>query len=295
MSNPLVSIVIPCYNHEQFVQDCIQSVIDQTYENIELIIIDDGSKDNSVLKIQEMTEKCKKRFSRFEVRSRPNRGLSATLNESIDWCKGKYFAAVASDDIILKSKIDLQVNFMEKNTDITAIFGSANYIDESNNVKIIDPLKQQEYIFDKIFLNECQFYAPTQLMRKSILDEIGGYNTDILVEDWYMWLKMAEKGRVYCLSDKLANYRIHANNTTKNSKFIYENNLKTISYYEDHKLYNQAYSKLRWTYIVWTGQQNKILSIKLLFEFFLQKPNSIFDRGFLVYCKYFFFKIKDWF
>lgn len=295
MSNPLVSIVIPCYNHEQFVQDCIQSVIDQTYENIELIIIDDGSKDNSVLKIQEMTEKCKKRFSRFEVRSRPNRGLSATLNESIEWCKGKYFAAVASDDIILKSKIDLQVNFMEKNTDITAIFGSANYIDESNNVKIIDPLKQQEYIFDKIFLNECQFYAPTQLMRKSILDEIGGYNTDILVEDWYMWLKMAEKGRVYCLSDKLANYRIHANNTTKNSKFIYENNLKTISYYEDHKLYNQAYSKLRWTYIVWTGQQNKILSIKLLFEFFLQKPNSIFDRGFLVYCKYFFFKIKDWF
>lgn len=295
MSNPLVSIVIPCYNHEQFVQDCIQSVIDQTYENIELIIIDDGSKDNSVLKIQEMTAKCKKRFSRFEVRSRPNRGLSATLNESIEWCKGKYFAAVASDDIILKSKIDLQVNFMEENTDITAIFGSANYIDESNNVKIIDPLKQQEYVFDKIFLNECQFYAPTQLMRKSILDEIGGYNTDILVEDWYMWLKMAEKGRVYCLSDKLANYRIHANNTTKNSKFIYENNLKTISYYEDHKLYNQAYSKLRWTYIVWTGQQNKILSIKLLFEFFLQKPNSIFDRGFLVYCKYFFFKIKDWF
>lgn len=295
MSNPLVSIVIPCYNHEQFVQDCIQSVIDQTYENIELIIIDDGSKDNSVLKIQEMTEKCKKRFSRFEVRSRPNRGLSATLNESIEWCKGKYFAAVASDDIILKSKIDLQVNFMEENTDITAIFGSANYIDESNNVKIIDPLKQQEYVFDKIFLNECQFYAPTQLMRKSILDEIGGYNTDILVEDWYMWLKMAEKGRVYCLSDKLANYRIHANNTTKNSKFIYENNLKTISYYEDHKLYNQAYSKLRWTYIVWTGQQNKILSIKLLFEFTWQKPNAIFDRGFLVYCKYFFFKIKDWF
>ena len=292
---PLVSVVIPCYNHENFVQDSIQSVIDQTYQNIELIIIDDGSKDGSVEKIKEMIPACQERFVRFEFRHRPNKGLSATLNEALEWCEGIYFSALASDDIVLKNKIDIQTKHMEENPKTTAVFGSANYIDENNNIKILAKLKQQEYFFDKIFLNECQFYAPTQLMRKSILDEVGGYDPDILVEDWYMWLKMAERGSVYCLSDTFANYRIHSNNTTKNAKFIYENNMKTLSFYKDHNLYDKAYSKLRWTYIIWTGQQNKALSLKLLLEYIMENPAVIFKRELLIYGKYFFVKIKDWY
>ena len=98
---PLVSVVIPCYNHEKFVQDCIQSVIDQTYENIELIIIDDGSKDNSVKVIQELADKYG-----FTFIHRPNKGLSATLNEGIRLSKGKYFSAIASDDILFLEKIE---------------------------------------------------------------------------------------------------------------------------------------------------------------------------------------------
>lgn len=294
-NQPLVSVVIPCYNHEQFVQDCIQSVIDQTYQNIELIIIDDGSKDGSVEKIKEMIPACQERFVRFEFRHRPNKGLSATLNEALEWCEGKYFSALASDDIVLKNKIDIQTKYMEENPKTTAVFGSANYIDENNNIKILAKLKQQEYFFDKIFLNECQFYAPTQLMRKSVLDEVGGYDPDILVEDWYMWLKMAERGSVYCLSDTFANYRIHSNNTTKNAKFIYENNMKTLSFYKDHNLYDKAYSKIRWTYIIWTGQQNRALSLKLLLEYIMENPAVIFKKEFLIYGKYFFVKIKDWY
>lgn len=292
---PLVSVVIPCYNHENFVQDSIQSVIDQTYQNIELIIIDDGSKDGSVEKIKEMIPACQERFIRFEFRHRPNKGLSATLNEALEWCVGKYFSALASDDIVLKNKIDIQTKHMEENPKTTAVFGSANYIDQNNNIKILAKLKQQEYFFDKIFLNECQFYAPTQLMRKSILDEVGGYDPDILVEDWYMWLKMAERGSVYCLSDTFANYRIHSNNTTKNAKFIYENNMKTLSFYKDHNLYDKAYSKIRWTYIIWTGQQNKALSLKLLLEYIMENPAVIFKKEFLIYGKYFFVKIKHWY
>ena len=294
-NQPLVSVVIPCYNHENFVQDSIQSVIDQTYQKIELIIIDDGSKDGSVEKIKEMIPACQERFIRFEFRHRPNKGLSATLNEALEWCEGKYFSALASDDIVLKNKIDIQTKYMEENPKTTAVFGSANYIDENNNIKILAKLKRQEYFFNKIFLNECQFYAPTQLMRKSVLDEVGGYDPDILVEDWYMWLKMAEKGSVYCLSDTFANYRIHSSNTTKNSKFIYENNMKTLSFYKDHSLYDKAYSKLRWTYIIWTGQQNKALSLKLLLEYIMENPLVIFKREFLVYGKYFFVKIKNWY
>lgn len=294
-NQPLVSVVIPCYNHENYVQDSIQSVINQTYQNIELIIIDDGSKDNSAEKIQSMVSLCKERFLRFEFRSHPNKGLSETLNEAIEWGEGKYFCALASDDLIYPEKTAIQVKFMEQHQDVTALFGSADYIDENNNIKIVNKLIEQEYIFDNIFLNSCQFYAPTQMMRLDILKKVGGYDPKILVEDWFMWLKMAENGRVYCLADTLAKYRIHSNNTTKNSKFIYENNMKTLSLYSDHKLYKEAYSKIRWTYITWTGQQNKLESIKLMFGYILEYPTAILSRNFLVFCKYFFVKMKDWF
>lgn len=295
MKFPLVSVVIPCYNHENFVEYCIQSVIEQSYENIELIIIDDGSKDNSVEVIQQIVENCEKRFTRFEFRSRPNKGLSATLNEAIKWASGKYISIIASDDVMLPNKTVTQVNYLEKNLDIVALFGSADYIDENNNITSQKLLKEKEYIFDKIFLNECSFYAPTQMLRMSTLIKIGGFDENILVEDWYMWLKMAKAGRVYCISEKLANYRIHSNNSTKNSKFIYDNNLKTLSYYRDHKLYSKAYNKIRWIYIIWTGQVDKKKSIDLMLSFIQEKPSAVFSIYFLMYCKYFFFKMKKWF
>ena len=112
---PLVSIVIPSYNHERFIRDSIKSVIDQSYQNIELIIIDDGSTDVSVEKIQELIPLCEKRFTRFEFRHRPNKGLSATLNEALEWAQGEYFSSLASDDIILKDKIKIQTKFLRQN------------------------------------------------------------------------------------------------------------------------------------------------------------------------------------
>jgi alpha-1,3-rhamnosyltransferase len=294
-SEPLVSVVIPCYNHEKYVQDTIKSVLNQSYRNIELIIIDDGSKDSSVEKIQQMLEECKNRFSRFEFRSRPNKGLSATLNEAIEWSRGKYFSAIASDDLMLENKTSTQVKVLEENDQVVALFGSVNYINENNIVQNIHTLDEKEYPFDKIILNECQFYAPTQMLKMATLRKIGGYNEEIRVEDWYMWLKMAEKGKVLCITDKLAIYRIHSANTTRNSKFIFEENLKTLNLYKEHKLYNQAYHKLRWTYIIWSGQKDKIGSLFMLLRFILSRPEQIFSRNFLVYCKYFFVKIKSWY
>ncbi|HCJ6574862.1 TPA: glycosyltransferase family 2 protein, partial [Acinetobacter baumannii] len=114
---PLVSIIIPCYNHANFVQDCIQSVIAQTYQNIELIIIDDGSKDETVEKIQKLVTQCTERFVKFEFRHRPNKGLSATLNEALEWCQGEYFSAIASDDMMLNDKIEIQIDFLKNSID----------------------------------------------------------------------------------------------------------------------------------------------------------------------------------
>lgn len=220
---PLVSVIIPCYNHENFVKDCIQSIIDQTYQNIELIVIDDGSKDNSVVKIQEMIQECKKRFIRFEFRSRENRGVSSTLNEALNWCLGEYVSPIASDDQMLNSKIEIQVNFLNDNPNYVAVFGGINQIDDENKCIRILTRSSRTYSFDDIARFDYFLQAPTQFFRlKDILD-IGCYSEKFKIEDWYSYLKLTQNGKlIYLMNDVVCNYRRHSNNGSKDMKLMLE-------------------------------------------------------------------------
>lgn len=246
IESPLVSIVIPCYNHERFVQYSIQSVIDQTYENIELIIIDDGSKDNSVEKIQEMIDACEKRFARFEFRSRPNKGLSATLNEALEWCKGKYFSPIASDDLMLKFKTNTQVNFLEKKPLFAAVFGSVTIIDNDNEVLNDWIVKNKEWNFNEIIMHRHELLAPTAMIRMEIIKSIGGYNTKFYIEDWSMWLKISEQKSLYSMSEKFSLYRSHDENSSKNSKKMHKSRLDILKEYEGEHLYERALKNIIW-------------------------------------------------
>jgi len=104
-TNPLVSVIIPCYNHERYVQETILSIINQTYKNIELLIIDDGSSDSSYDKIREMEEQCNRRFIRFETKRQENKGLIETLNSLINMSSGEYVFPIASDDVAFPQTI----------------------------------------------------------------------------------------------------------------------------------------------------------------------------------------------
>lgn len=220
---PLVSVVIPCYNHENFVQDCIQSVIDQTYENIELIIIDDGSKDNSVQKIHEMTQKCVDRFTRFEFRHRENKGVSATLNEALKWCSGEYLSPIASDDQMLDIKIEIQVRFLERNPNYIAVFGGINQINDNNQVVRVLTLEKRSYTFDDIARVDYFLQAPTQFFRTKDIIDVGGYNEVFKIEDWYSYLKLTMNGGlIYLMNEVVCNYRRHSNNSSKNMSLMLE-------------------------------------------------------------------------
>lgn len=222
-SMPLVSVVIPCYNHEKYVQDCIQSVINQTYQNIELIIIDDGSRDHSVEKIKHLIERCNNRFIRFEFRYRENKGLSRTLNEAIDWCNGKYFCAIASDDKMLPHKTELQVQFLESHMDIVAVFGGINQIDDDSKIiRTIYP-QMQHYGFDEIARFEHTLPAPTQMLRLDALRRVGKYNPEVRLEDWYSYLKLTQDGsKIGVIRNIICDYRRHEKNTSKNMSLMLE-------------------------------------------------------------------------
>ena len=245
-SQPLVSVVIPCYNHEKFVQDSIQSVIDQTYENIELIIIDDGSKDNSVVKIEEMIDLCEKRFTRFDFRSRPNKGLSSTLNEALEWCEGKYFSPIASDDQMLNYKTSIQVKYLETNNESVAVFGGVQLIDEDN--KKLEKLvsKARSYSFEDIIMHRHDILAPTQMIRKEAIEKVGGYNSKLFIEDWYMWLILSRQANLFNMNEVLTLYRKHDGNSSKDFSQMHFGRFEVLNCFSDSEFYVEAVTNIKW-------------------------------------------------
>lgn len=232
LTNPLVSVVIPIYNHEKYIQETIESIINQTYQNIELLIIDDGSKDNSFEVVERMTEKCKKRFIRFEFIRRGNKGLTVTLNEGAQWSRGEYFCGLASDDVVMPEKIAKQVQALNENSDIVAVFSSADLIDE-NSKKL---KKRYAFPFNRFFsfqdilLHRHLLPASTQLLRLEAVKKSGGYPQGIMIEDWYMWLCLTKEGKkILKLSDVLASYRVHGNNFSSNYKIMHEGRLEILA------------------------------------------------------------------
>ncbi|MCB4205439.1 glycosyltransferase family 2 protein [Deferribacterales bacterium Es71-Z0220] len=242
-SLPLVSVCIPAYNHEKYIAECIQSVIDQDYKNIELIIINDGSKDNTHEVIMSFAEKCEKRFVRFEYRNRENRGLSATLNEAVDWSKGKYFTVIASDDVLIKNKVSLLVEKLEILDESYAVaFGNAIFIDNNSNEVYIDKktgtytTKENGYKnFLDYYTNERDFdykdekkfgsyetliagnYLPAMsyIIKLDIIRKVGAWTNGNTIEDWEMWLKLSKQYKFAYVDEPVAFYRWHDSNSCK--------------------------------------------------------------------------------
>lgn len=237
---PLVSVVIPCYNHQNYVEECISSIINQGYRNIELIIIDDGSSDDSVRIIQKLRPECQDRFIRFEFIARSNQGLCATLNQAIEWCEGKYFSAVASDDVWMPFKTAQQVKFLEENPNISAVFGGIVLIDkDSRFIRKIE--RHGVFSFQDIFLNRHFLPAPTALIRLNQLRDVG-YDPNIKIEDWNMWLKLTRNcdASLVTLKQSVAFYRQHGSSVSRDVDFMYEQGIRILAQFRSDKNYDRA-------------------------------------------------------
>lgn len=242
-NTPLVSVVVPSYNHEKYVTETIESIINQTYKNIELIVIDDGSKDKSVEVIKNLIPACEKRFTRFEFRCRENKGLSATLNEGIKLSKGKYFCACASDDMYMPDKIEKQVEFMEANPE----YGMCH-----SDVIIKDGIQTIEYkrktnkelIFEDLLLGNAIF-ALSVMIRNDVFSVVGMFDESLYVEDWDMWLRISNKGyKIGFIEDHLGVYRRHETNISRNLEKMEEAVEQILDKWKTHPLYKKALQAL---------------------------------------------------
>ena len=239
-NNPLVSVIIPAYNHQKYVQETIESVINQTYQNLELIIIDDGSKDNTWQKIQEILENCKKRFNNLVVQKQQNQGTSIVLNKALTLCKGKYVAVIASDDVYLPFCLEEQVKVMEENPNIVQTLPDNISIDGEGRTfkgfewdKKFFTLKSDYWLARYPSFNllsedfhsyktvlEKDLWSNGFLWRKDALDKFFPIPTVKMSEDYFINLQLAKLGLVKFINKPLFLYRVHNANTLNNKEYM---------------------------------------------------------------------------
>lgn len=211
---PRVSVVMPSYNHEAYVGAAIESVLNQNFQDFELVITDDGSSDRTAEVIASYNDPRIK-FKKAEK----NKGISWSLNDAIRRSQGEFIACLASDDEFLPNKLQVQVEYLEAHPEIGAVFAYPTLMDEHGENLPEDAQNQNAGIFLQenrsqsewlltLFQTNC-LCAPTVLMRKSCHDEIGLYSPSLrLLQDLEMWVRLLQSSNIYIMKEPLIRKRI---------------------------------------------------------------------------------------
>ena len=165
---PLVSVIMPAYNGEKYIEEAINSVLGQTYERFELIIIEDASTDRTLDIINRFTD------NRIVLlKNKENRGIAFSTNFGIDKSNGKYIALLDDDDIATQERLELQVEFMEAHEEIDILGGRSAFIDENSNFigYAQEPLRNPRYIKANLLFRNKKFANGTAMIRKEFIDK----------------------------------------------------------------------------------------------------------------------------
>jgi alpha-1,3-rhamnosyltransferase len=272
-AQPLVSVIIASYNHAPYIEDSIHSVLQQTYPNIELLVVDDGSKDDSVEKIKKMQAQYG-----FDFCSQANQGLAKTLNDCIARSRGSLIAPFGSDDVMLPERIKTQVEYLQDKPEVGICAGNIQIINSSGESV---PKRDRERPFRRLdfealfFSEKARIPAPTLLFRREALEKVGGFDTEIQLEDLLIALKITHAGYfIDVLPDVLAKYRVHATNMHKNRRFMIDNVLKTYAEFEDHPDYPKVRARFINAMLLKCARREKALARELLGQLPLRYWNS---------------------
>ena len=219
--NPLVTVYITNYNYGKFIKKAINSVLNQTFKNYELIIIDDGSKDKSVEIIKEFQNK-----KNIKIIYQKNKGLVVSNNLALRLSKAKYIMRLDSDDWLDPHALEIMSNILERDKRISLVF--PDYYEVDKNGKILRQMRRHN--FKKVKLFDQPAHGACTMIRKENLLDIGGYDEEFNCQDgYYLWLKFIKKYVVRNVNLPLFYYRQHEKNLTKNNKRILLNRSKIIS------------------------------------------------------------------
>jgi glycosyltransferase involved in cell wall biosynthesis len=274
--HPLVSVIMPCFNGEKFISEAIESVINQTYKNWELIIIDDSSTDNSK-KIIKQYYTADKRI--HYIQNKKNKGIPSTRNTGIKISNGEYIAFLDQDDLWMKDKLDLFIREFNRYdikvgiifSDIEIVFAdniiSRNY--KKVNYYKIQKLSKRDFIKELFMRNFIK--SPSQVvLSKECFNKLGLLDERLHGGDDYdFWLRAAGEFNFKYLDIPLTKYRFHRENTSKKIRYYLEEDFMTIIMPKIIKKYpflkgmkNKRFSNLYYIYGVYLSEDAKFREAK---------------------------------
>ncbi|HRX43775.1 MAG TPA: glycosyltransferase [Candidatus Dojkabacteria bacterium] len=271
-SNPLVSIVIPVHNGEKYIKESIDSCLNQTYNNIEIIVVDDKSEDRTLEILKEYGQKL------TVIPVEKQNGLGNVINIGIRASKGKYIARMDADDIMYPTRIEKQIQYLESNPNCVAVGGQIDIIDENSSITghreyaIEDrDIKKNRFLFQP-------FAHPAVTLRKSTVEEIGLYPENMWkVEDVKFFLILSTKGEFHNLGDSVLKYRM---------TFKTESQSKMLDHFKKtNEIRNWAIKELKIKptvreYVIWNIQKVGVYILSIF-------PPTLFMKSFELFRKLF--------
>lgn len=202
----LVSVVIPVYNGSEYLEAAVNSVLKSSFTNYEILLINDGSTDNS----PELCQKISNQNSKIRFINLPkNRGLGNVLNVALKQAKGKYICRLNQDDLIHKDRLKLQVNYLESHTDTIAIGSQLQFFNHQGNLELINYALSDESIKSTWYL-VSPFADPAVMYHRQAAIKVGGYKQKFWpAEDLHMWYRLGQLGKLANLPETLTKMRIH--------------------------------------------------------------------------------------
>jgi alpha-1,3-rhamnosyltransferase len=262
---PKVSVILPSYNHEPYVESAVRSVMEQTGVDFELIVIDDGSKDRSPEILKRLSEELG-----FTFIHRPNKGVVATLNEALSLARGLYVCSFSSDDIMPPDRLKNQSGFLDAHPEAVACFGQVMPLFDDGKLGEMDVRYLRsvpQVTFKESFLGQKALHGCAEMFVREKILAIGGYDNRYYFEDYPLYLKILDhygpqpvsKDFVCCY------YREHGDNLHVNHDRIYGEILRLLAEnYSSHPLYKKAVRAWKSNWFSAVAAQSKLKALCLI-------------------------------
>jgi glycosyltransferase involved in cell wall biosynthesis len=207
---PKISVIMPVYNGEKYLEESISSVLSQTCNDFEFIIIDDGSADNTLKIVESFSDE------RIKLVKLEHSGIVKALNKGLEIAKGEYIIRTDADDVSLPERFEELFNYIFNTKDVVLCGSWADLINEKGEHvgEMKYPPVENNDIKTRMFLS-CPFIHPSVIFSREKALKIGGYRNYKHVEDYEFWTRLLKEGKGHNLPKKLLKYRIHPHQVTK--------------------------------------------------------------------------------